>query len=104
MLKLIQLQSSTSAAAIPRHSNATSPAVSFVEPYEFFFSFNGSSPIKKFLLIQTLAPGHELYIGYPSPFSAKLLTTPLPFQAQLSRHSGRSALNPSFNQLFCRFL
>jgi hypothetical protein len=94
MLKLIQLQSSTSAAAIPRHSNATSPAVSLacpergrrVEPYDFF-SFNGSSPIKKFLLIQlvrrsfseggTLAPAYRFYIGYPSLFSAKLLTTPL---------------------------
>jgi hypothetical protein len=80
MLKLIQLQSSTSAAAIPRHSNATLPAVSFVEPYDFF-SFNGSSPIKKFLLIQlvrrspgeggTLAPAYRFYIGYPSLFPAK---------------------------------
>jgi hypothetical protein len=78
MLKLTQLHKSTSAAAIPRHSAATL--------YDFF-SFKGSSPIKKFLPIQPvrrspgeggiLAPAYKFYIGYPFLFSAELLTTPL---------------------------
>jgi hypothetical protein len=79
MSKLTQLHKRTSAAAIPRHSAAIS--------YDFF-SFNATSPIKKFLLTQTLAPDHELYIGYTSLFSAKLLTAPLPAPiAQSIAHS-----------------
>jgi hypothetical protein len=42
MLKLMQLHKRTNAAAIPKHSNATLPAASFDELYEFLellFSF-----------------------------------------------------------------
>jgi hypothetical protein len=56
ILKLMQLHKSTSATAIPRHSNATSPAASFDEPYEFLFALNCLCPIIKPLLILSLAP------------------------------------------------
>jgi hypothetical protein len=69
MLKLTQLQSRTSAAAMPRHSSATL--------YDCLFSFNfsGLCLIKNPLSIQILAPVHEIYIGCRTLFSPKF--TPL---------------------------